>query len=654
MVPMLRYAPYVAVALSVLFRLAYFLQIRGNPFFDSPVMDEGYHDLWAREIAAGDLASRLPFFRAPLYPYLLGLLYKLTGRDYALIRGLQLTFGAITPLLIHRVARRIFPERAWIAAVAAVLVALDGILVYFEGDLLLEAILAPLGTLFLLLLLRAVEQGSAGRWLACGLALGAFAITRPNILLFAPVAFVLALGARRASFSLRTPRLEPALALTLGACILVLPITFANWRVGGDRVLIASQGGLNFYLGNNEEANGWSATAPSLMRVDWWGGYEDAIRIAEEDAGRPLRPSEVSDYWFGQAGKWWRAHPGDGLLLTLGKVGLFFSGVEISNNRLIPPFLRDYAPVALPSLAFAFVVMPLALVGSIGAWRRGGRQLRVAILFAAVYALSVVLFFVTARYRVPLRPLLFVLALEGGRQIVQGLRRGSWHGAPPLAGAVAVGLLANLNPWVRSYVPSEAQYQQSIASIYHQKGDLASALAFQQRTLEIDPAYPKGNLNLGTLYMAEGNLPLAIQAFERERALDPEDGENLASLAQALARAGRHEEADRMYAAAEATGLVDARVFFNRAVGLEKLGRTEEASLYYHRALEADSTQADAWNNLGVLEARAGRLDEAVALWKKTLEIQPGHARALDNLERARRHLAEEDEENETRDPGGG
>jgi hypothetical protein len=55
-----------------------------------------------------------------------------------------------------------------------------------------------------------------------------------------------------------------------------------------------------------------------------------------------------------------------------------------------------------------------------------------------------------------------------------------------------------------------------------------------------------------------------------------------------------------------------------------------------------------------VLEARAGRLDEAVALWKKTLEIQPGHARALDNLERARRHLAEEDEENETRDPGGG
>jgi hypothetical protein len=41
-------SPWSPVAVSLVLRLAYLLQIRGNPFFDFPVLDEGYHDLWAR------------------------------------------------------------------------------------------------------------------------------------------------------------------------------------------------------------------------------------------------------------------------------------------------------------------------------------------------------------------------------------------------------------------------------------------------------------------------------------------------------------------------------------------------------------------------------------------------------------------------------
>jgi hypothetical protein len=54
-------SPWASLAVSVALRVAYLLQIRGSPFFDVPVMDEGYHDLWARELASGDWASRLPF-----------------------------------------------------------------------------------------------------------------------------------------------------------------------------------------------------------------------------------------------------------------------------------------------------------------------------------------------------------------------------------------------------------------------------------------------------------------------------------------------------------------------------------------------------------------------------------------------------------------
>jgi 4-amino-4-deoxy-L-arabinose transferase-like glycosyltransferase len=631
-------APLAAVAASLLLRAAYYAQLLGNPYFDTPVMDEGYHDLWAREIASGDLGGRLPFFRAPLYPFVLGGFYALFGPSFEVVRALQLVIGAVTPALTILIARRLLPDRPRLTAASGFVVALDGMLFYFEADLLLESFLAPLAALLVWLLLRARETASPGRWLLAGLALGAFAITRPNVLLFAPVAFAVALFGGARAFPWRR-RIVSAGTLTAGTCLLVLPVTAANWIGGGDRVLVAWQGGLNFFLGNNPEANGWSATAPSLFRIDWWGGYEDQIRLAEQAEGRTLRPSEVSDYWFREGTRWWREHPRDAVLLTARKIVLFLSGVEFGNNRDIEPFFREFVPGALPALWLYTILLPLALVGMVRLARRGWAP-RVVILFAGVYAGTIVTFFVTARYRVPLRPLLAVFAVAGAGSIWDAFRARPLAGVVPLAIAVAVGLALNLNPWVDAYRPSGAQFWQSIANVHHQKGNVAKAIEAQERAIALDPTYPKGNLNLGTLYMIVGDVAGAVRHFEAERRLDPRDGRNLASLAQAYDRQGRGELAERTYAAAEEAGLEDAPALYNHGVCLERLGRPEEAEALYRRAVAADSMHADSWNNLGVLEARAGRIDEAVALWRKALDARPGHEGATDNLERARR-LAE-------------
>jgi Flp pilus assembly protein TadD len=618
----------------------YFAQIRGNPHFAIPIMDEGYHDLWAREIAAGDWSSRIPFFRAPFYPLLLGLAYRFLGTDpvpFAALRGGQLLIGAATPWLVHRIGRRIWPARPGLAFAASMIVALDGLLVYFEADLLLESLLAPMMSLFVLLVLRAGESRSPGRWLLAGLLLGLLAITRPNILLFAPVLFVLAATWGR-SLKPADWRPVPALALTVGTCLLVLPVTWANSRVGHDRVLVATQAGLNFFLGNNEEANGWSATAPKLMSIDWWGGYEDAIRLAEEDRGHELQPSEVSAYWFGRAFDWWREHPAGGAVLTLRKATYFLSGVEFSNNRDIARFVRTFAPVATFALYLYYAVMPLALLGIVGIWRRGpgGRFL---VLLLAVYAVSIVAFFVTARYRVPLRPLFAILAVEGGRWVLASLRSGGGRGAVPAAAAIVLGVAVNANPWVLEYQPTAAQFRQSVANLYHEAGDLDRALDWQLRALEDTPDYPKGNLNLGTLYMAKGDVSRAADAFQRERVLDPSDSENLASLGLALMRTGRPEEAAEAFAESEALGMRDAATLYNHGVCLERLDRTEEAEAAYLRAVDSDPGFADAWNNLGVLRAREGRLEEAIAYWERAAQADPTRANVQDNLRRARARL---------------
>ena len=53
--------------------------------------------------------------------------------------------------------------------------------------------------------------------------------------------------------------------------VVVLPITIRNCAVGGDAVLIASQGGVNFYIGNNPDSDGRTAIVPGTPG-DWWGG----------------------------------------------------------------------------------------------------------------------------------------------------------------------------------------------------------------------------------------------------------------------------------------------------------------------------------------------------------------------------------------------
>jgi tetratricopeptide (TPR) repeat protein len=634
-----RWVPLAAVAVTLAMRAIYLNQIQGNPFFDNLVMDEAYHDMWAREIAAGDLASRIPFFRAPLYPYLLGLIYALIGSEepsLLLVRGLQLMLAALTPVLVYLIARRLVPGQPWVAAAAALVTALDGVLIYFEADLLLESLLALLSTAFVLALMRAVTTGARVHWLIAGVVLGAFAITRPNILLYAPVAFVIALGWLGRRPGPRRAGLGPALALTAGTCLLVLPVTWINWSIGHDRVLVASQAGLNFFLGNNPEADGWSATAPSVIRVDWWGGYQDAITIAEDEMGRSLKPSQVSRYWFGRACRFWREQPLAAITLTLRKGIYLLSGFELSNNRHIVLFLREYGTIAYPSLALMFAVIPLAVAGAVWLWRDRDLQARALILLVVVYGFSVVLFFVTARYRVPLRPLLIILAVAGCHRIAVALRDRPRSGLTVTAAVVALGLAVNLNPWVLENQPSDAWFYQSVASIYYDQQQIEQAIRYQQRALELDPDYPKGNHLLGSMYLAAGHLQGALAAFDRARTLDPDDGHTLAALGQTLFRLGRFSEAEQCYAEAVMRLPEETAVAYNHGIVLERLGRPAAAEAEYRRVLAIDPEHAGTWAVLGRVLAAQQRLDEATACWQQARDIDPVQPLAAQALQQSR------------------
>jgi 4-amino-4-deoxy-L-arabinose transferase-like glycosyltransferase/Tfp pilus assembly protein PilF len=630
---------WIAVAVTLVFRLLYYLQIRHNPFFDTPLVDEEYHEQWARDWAAGHWALRIPFFRAPLYQFVLSLFYRIPGEPhYALVRGFQLAIGAVTPALVWGIGRRLMPERRRAAAIAAFVVGLDGMLFKWEADLLLESLLAAMSTLLILLILRAGETGRPRRWFAAGLAMGLFAITRPNVLLCAPLVFVLALGWEGASFALRRWRWKSGLALTLGTCLLVLPMTFINWKVGGDRVLVASQAGVNFYIGNNSTSNGWGAAAPGFLG----NTIVDAQVLAEKATGRTMLPSEIDDYWYARGFAFWREHPSDALLLTAKKIVLLLSGLELPNNTDVGLFMHEFAAPFVPCLYLLYVITPLALVGAYAGWRRGAPGPRAVILFMVIYSFTIFMFFVADRYRVPLRPLLAIFAVEGGYRIYEGLRTRTLRGVMPAAAALVLGLSINCNPWVSENRRSAPAFYDTVASIYRTKGEPEKAIYYQERVRAmLGDHYPGLNRQLALIYSEAGHVPEAIAAFERERAIDPGNRETLEGLADVLLQNHQADAAVQLFQQTEAAGFDSAQILLDHAQVLARVGRSADTvEAMYRRVVEKDPRYAQGWNQLALLKARTGHPEEAIHMWETAAELAPDLPDVDLNIDRARRDLA--------------
>ena len=579
--------------LALALRLIYLHGLQTNPTFAQPLMDAAYHDQWARRLAAGDWLGREVFFRAPLYPYCLGGLYAVFGPNPVAVRVVQFVLGALTCaltcLLGWRVAGRAVGLLAGLGAAAY------GPLIYFDGELLLPVLETLFGTALVLALAGALESSMSqppvpsaipnGRpvpasrrpWVAAGLLLGLFAITRPNILAFLPVLvvyLVVRLGLRRA--------VAPGAALVVATALVIAPVTIRNAVVGHDRVLISSQGGLNLYIGNNPEADGTSAIVPGT-RATWWGGYRDANAIAEREMGRPLKPSEVSAYWTRRTVEFITSEPGGWLRLMGRKAFLFWYGHELGNNA------EEYAATWFSPLLAALMGMigplrypfgllgPLALVGmGLAAYGRE-RHLTPLILYVLAYSASIIAFFVCARYRIPLVPALLVLAAYG---VVSGVKLAREHRLKPLAvaGVAVVALVVLLN-----------------TDLYHRG--------------RID--YAKAYLDLGQAYLQAGRLDEAERDMRRAVAANGERLEPRLALANCLTQARRPAEARQWVEpiVAQQPDRWDALVILADALAAE--GHDAAAVPHYERALELDPSGAEAVMRLARSLQRLGRTAEA-------------------------------------------
>ena len=108
--------PAIVFVIALVVRLIHVWQMREAPFFSVLLGDSRGYDEWARRIAAGEWLGTDVFYQAPLYPYFLGAIYTLLGRDLFVVRVFQAIVGALSCATLSMAAERLFSRRAGLIA----------------------------------------------------------------------------------------------------------------------------------------------------------------------------------------------------------------------------------------------------------------------------------------------------------------------------------------------------------------------------------------------------------------------------------------------------------------------------------------------------------------------------------------------------------
>ncbi len=575
--------PALLLLAPLLVRAIAWLELRGDPFFRLLVVDaRSYHDT-AVQLAGGLFRADLPFWQPPLYPHLLGVLYAIGGPNPDLARWLQIVLGSLSCVLLFRLGSRFFGRTAgWTAWGIA---ALYAPLIYFD----LQILNATIGLFLMLLAFERVTAPGASRRKGAalgGLALGLAGITVASLLIVTPVLGLAIFHSERrvsrdsgAQGRVR-PRATPlpAWLIFLAGCSLpVLGITAWNWAGSGEAVVISYNGGVNFWIGNNPDYDTTVALRPG--------------RAWKELMQRPvnagvIRLGETSSWWYRESWRWIREDPLEWGSLLLKKTRLLLRGDEIYRNQEIYPFrersrvLRSLLWVFGPAFPFGFL-LPLAGAGAVllavgggkgGANRQqnltdmspspadpwgtgsGARAVFLLLALIASLGLSVVAFFVTARYRLPMVPLLILLA-AGGCAHAPALLRRSRHGlAKAVAALVLLALLLASNtglPAMPRSFNSDTYFD--MGTEFFMNGDLQRAMVQYHRALSLNPRNAEAAHNLGGVLLRMGRLEEAEECFRMVLKMHHGDLHALQNLAAVAFHSGDLYKAGWFYT--QAAGL---------------------------------------------------------------------------------------------------
>jgi len=607
----------VVITGATLLKLLIVWQLADHPLVQPEIgLDTtAYADL-AKRVVAGDwgLGPDL-YYVSPLYIYVLAAGLALTD-SFTAVRVLQVLAGALAVGGIWTMTRRwSTPRAAWCAAVLA---AGTGLITFYEVLILQASIDVALTTAALLALTWALKRGGSRWFMISGIVFGLASLNRPNM--------TVAAAGLAAMLMLRW-RIRPALILSAGVLIGMTPVVVRNLVVADQWSLVSSHGGLNFYIGNSEMATGFYHAVPGIQ-PDIKGQSRDTRLVAEQALGRRLTDAEVSDYFMERAWTWIRENPGPATGLFLKKLGFVFHAQHIALPYSYPFFVYD-ADTSLRFYAIGpWLLIPLGVVGLVVMWRTAADRPSALlwIAFVPIYAVSIAVFFVAERYRLPL---LVPLCVGSGIVLdafATHVAAGQWRPRLVQGLAVIVGLgLVNSRQTSSDARWSEGLKMAQRLAILNRDAEVAEWV----RKLEPGAERPgEVQHDVGMQYFLGGKLDRALPYLIEAQRLDPGQADVEYGLGQALLKAGRPEEALPHLKRGVDAGTTSPVAGYDLALALQATGDLPGAAKTIQRITPALKDTAEVWLRIGRLAASVKAPEVAERFFKRGAELAPNDAGA--------------------------
>ena len=530
--------PGVIFLLALLIRGIFLIQNLDNPTFFTPIVDAGTYHQMAVELAERSFLSEGFFWQPFFYPFFLAVIYSALGVSILGAKIIQVIIGSLTCVLLYRLGLKFFNDQ--IGSLAGVILAFYGPAIFFDGELVGASLGAFLGICLLYLFLIADQTRQSRFFFICGLVGGLAVLTRPTFFPFLAGALIFIVFFRLKRIK---QKVSCVCLIILGLMLVVMPVSYLNYRLRtGEWSFLPFSGGINLYLGNNPDICRTLTIRPgseweNLIALPRRAGYQN--------------PRSINSFFWKKFLEYMTHQPGS-FLLGLGKKTLrFFSSREIPRNVSLYvarkwSYLLKILVWKVGNFGFPFgLLFPLVALGCWFYWK----EIPLLIWgFVLMHTASLILVFISSRYRVEIIPILVLLAALGIYGLGERMKKFDWRkGIVVVLTFVLLICLSTIpGPFCEEKLNYEAELYYFVGLQQLKKGRLVAAENYLLRSLKFDPYRLDCQIALADVYFRKGESQRAFQEYKRILELDPQNVKVLRKMGMAFSLKGNLAKAERM------------------------------------------------------------------------------------------------------------